>query len=435
MRIRNLLLLGSILAGQATHLHGQQAPGGATCLSVYQSQFPGVAAPPESVACYTLAGAVVVSLTDSLYLVDIDAAVSPRDLQQTNSGDAATGGTVAQGEAVPTVQPMAIGGGSVAAVGSDAGANAITALTINPAIFFTTPGSREATAKWSRLTDVTVFFPVDGLDQDDDGSVDYFGVRLRVNMTGVAAGSKIMREARKALVGLLKGEEEQTAALAETFRGAPNLEACVAGLLSTTKDAGAIGRDCGAGVRVKIDEEKYRQFRRQLATVREEADAKYVGLDLRLDVGDPTLGVVPNASATRLTAGLAFGRQFVGQNPQAASAGIKGRLGMHYTDLHDLDETNFAIDGGLGFEARRAVEMQRSVILSGGFEFRFGGAEQFRSELQTDFLIFRASLAVPITDAAGLSVSVGAPLIGDDVSPSLSIKANWGLLLPKLGLP
>ncbi len=401
------------------------------CDSVYTARFgmrPGI-----EDACFALAVSVVDMLTADLY-VNVDSAISPRDLQQTNSGDAATSGSVAQGEVVPTAQPMAIGGGSVAATGSDAGTSAITALTINPAIFFTSSEARETIAKWSRLTDATVFFPVDGLDQNDDGEIDYFGVRLRVNMTGLSAGGRIMQQAREKFLGLLEIEARNARRLADLLEAAPELEACITALTGVASAQSRV-RACGADFRIQLDPSQYEAFRRNLTSIRERADARYLGFDLRLDVGDPTLGAVPDAAATAITSGLAFGQQFVGKDALAASFGVKGRLGVHFSDLHDIDETHFALDGGLAFEARRLVEPQRPILLAGGFEFRYGNAEQFRSELQTDFLVFRASLNVPLANVAGVSVNVRAPLIGESISPTLSVNVNWGVLLPKLGLP
>jgi hypothetical protein len=408
----------------------------AACGAALQRNFPGTIALdtlPEQATCFVLAVAVGDSLRSHLFF---DSLLSPRDLQQTNGGDAATGGSLAQGEPVPTVQPMAIGGGAVAAVGSDAGTDAITALTLNPGIFFTTPRNRDETARVIRLSDMTVFFPVNELDRDDDGDVDYFGLRIRVNATGLSAGSRLMSEARRKFEILLRQEATDADRLAAVLGEAPNVAGCVDALLAQVDAAAAIAAACGEDVRPRIDADAYERFRTDLASLREEIDSKYFGLDLRLDVGDPTLGAVPDAAGTSLTGSVAVGKQYVGGDMERASVGLKGRLGVRYTDLEDIDETSFAVDGGLAFDVRRPVTEMRSVTLSGGFEFRFGDATQeVEAQLQSDFLVFRASLAVPITNATGISVNVAAPLIGDEISPTLSINGNWALLLPELLSP
>lgn len=422
-RVLPALLLGAAAVAEA------QGPQTQQCADQLASRFN--VTDPTSDPCFTLAGVVMFQQTERLYLgPDAAERLSPRDLQQTNAGDAATGGSVAQAEAVPTVQPMAAGGGSISAVGSDAGAHAITALTLNPAIFFTGSEPSTALAQYSRLSDLTVFFPVDGLDQDQDGDVDYFGIRVRVNVTGLSAGSDLMAKAREMFGTLVQQEALYVEWLAEVLQNTPVVEACVTALLASQLDRAAVQQSCATDVAATLDADAYRAFHDQLAAVREEVDSRYFGLDVRLDVGDPTLGAVPNASATAITGGLAFGKQFVGQRPDDASAGLKARLGLRYTDLEDLDEQSFAVDGGVAFEARRPVDLRRIVTLSGGFEFRFGDADRAEAELQTDFLVFRAALKVPVSDGTGVSIAVGAPLIGERISPSLSVNAHWGLLLP-----
>jgi hypothetical protein len=95
----------------------------------------------------------------------------PRDFQSRATGNAGTAGAPSQGEAVPSVQPLALAGGSLAAVGSEGGTDAIAAFTINPAILFG-PQDETHAAALSRLLDLTVLAPVNDLDRDQDGKID-----------------------------------------------------------------------------------------------------------------------------------------------------------------------------------------------------------------------------------------------------------------------
>lgn len=381
--------------------------------------------------CFQLAGIVVIDLTDQFYgTVDVETVVSPRDIQPTTSGGAGPAGSPAQGDAVPTSQPLALAGGSVAAVGTDAGADAITSITINPAIFFTSPADIDAAAKYTRLTDLTVFFPVSGLDGDDDGDIDYFGIRWRVNMTGVARGNDILERAQEKLEDILRQEFQSIERIESLLAAADDPKACVEALLGRNDNA---DQPCdGAAIVASLDRSKYEEFRHTLAAIREEADSKFIGLDIRIDVGDPTLGAVPGAEGISLLGGIAFGKQFVGDDPAAGSAGVKGRLGLRYVDLKNIDQTDFALDGGLAFEARRPLGDTQSARLSGGFEFRYGDVGANDALLQSDYLLFRAAVAVPVAGGTAVSISVAAPLIGD-VSPTLSVNLDWGLLLPEIG--
>jgi hypothetical protein len=376
-------------------------------------------------SCATLATQIVDNATRLLYQPE------PRDLQNQNA-KAATGGSLAQAEAVPSVEPLAVGGASLAAVGADSGAKAIVALTLNPSIFLTSPRNAEQIARASRIADLTVLFPVDDLDRDKDGNVDYFGARLRLNITGSKSGGKIVK-AGQAFLQAVQGEGEFRKRLIELFKAAANVETCVDALLAQEHDETSITEQCGRGALWAPDRDTSDAMRKAMAEARAEADSRYLGLDLRMDFGDPTLGAVKDASATSINAGLALGRQFLGANPAAATAGVKARLGVRYTDLKDLHNTSFAVDGGLGFEARRPLDQDQAAVLSAGFEFRYGGEKGVEEALQTNFTVFRAALAIPVAGATALSIAVGAPIDGP-ISPTLSVNFNWGLLLPKLGL-
>jgi hypothetical protein len=386
-------------------------------------------------SCYVLAGTIVGELGAQLIL---DPSLAPgiflRDLQPAQEGRAGAGGSLARSEVVPAAQPMAIGGGSLSAVGSDAGSDAITALTFNPAIFYGSDRSGESVASNSRLADLTVFFPMDELDRDDDGTVDYFGLQMRVNFTGLGAGRELFAAA-EGLRDLTVIETSETERLDLALRGleAGQIAECVERLGDPSATAEQVVASCGADVRPNLDLPTYAEFRQSLAPLREQADSRYFGLDVRMDFGDPTLGAVAGADAVSIDAGVAVGRQFVGTEPMAPSAGVRLRGGVRYTDLRDLGETSFALAGGLGFVLRRPVDFDKALSLSGGFELRFGGADEaLEAALQSDFVVFRAALSVPVTDQTAVTVSFAQPLVGDGISQTLSVTGDWRLLLPMI---
>jgi hypothetical protein len=371
--------------------------------------------------CLVLAGHMVDSLTQLLY------APAPRDVQSDVTG-AATAGSLAQSEPVPGVQPLGVGGASVAAVGSDSGAKAIVALTVNPAIFFTSLDKTEEIARVSRIADLTVLFPVDDLDRDKDGRVDYFGSRLRLNFTGSKAGGAVLKKVGEELQKLVGEETDLAFAIEKLLASAPNVGNCYDALLAEEANKARIAGQCGTQFAVEIDEKRYESFRQRMA----DADSKYFGLDLRFDFGDPTLGAVDNARATSIDSGLAWGRQFLGADPSGPSLGLKARGGARYTHLTDIEETSYAFDGAFGLEGRRPLEQGQVITTSAGLEFRYGGEDATEDELQTNYTVFRAALAVPLAGMTGLTVAVAAPIDGP-ISPALSVNFNWGLLLPKKG--
>jgi hypothetical protein len=271
-------------------------------------------------------------------------------------------------------------------VGSDAGANAVAAVTLNPSVFLTSARDPREAATWSRFGDLTVFFPVDGLDRDNDGKVDYFGARTRLNLAGPAAGSRILRAAGRAFAALVQEETDLADRITRALLEGPDPDGCIAALDTKTLDGAAVLEACGDALELTLDPREMRRLQQALEAARAEADAGYLGLDLRLDVGDPTLGAVAGASGTRLFGGLALGRRLQRSQPEAPS---------------------------FGFRAGNPPDLS------------------LEEEFEANFLMFRFGIDVPLTAANTVSLSVGAPLVGD-LSPSIAVSANWSLLLSSI---
>jgi len=365
-------------SAQAQRTEAQANP---LCLQVLQAR--GI----STGTCRTLATQIIDAVTEKLYRME------PRDAQNTGAR-AATGGALSQSEAVPDAQPVAVGGASVAAVGTDSGARSIVALTINPAIFLTSPKDREGITRSTRIADLTVLLPVNDLDRDKDGVVDYVGARLRLNFTGAASGRRIL-DAGTAFLKTVQAQADQVNEIHRAFLRAADITACAEALADDETDAGDVTQACGGPVDLRADPALYRTMRDEIAAARAEADARYFGLDLRADFGDPTLGAVEHASATAINAGFAWGRRLIGDDPLATTAGIRARAGLRYAHLRDLGNTSFAFDGGLGFEFRRPLDESSEAVVSAGFEFRYGGAGEVEEELQTNYTVFRAAITIP----------------------------------------
>jgi hypothetical protein len=361
-------------------------------------------------------------------------ALSLRDLQPALEGTASAAGSLAQSEVVAGARPMAIGGGSLSAVGSDAGSDAIAALTFNPAIFYGSDRSGETVARSSRLADVTVYFPMDELDRNADGGLDYFGLQVRVNLAGLGAGTRLWAAAEGLRdVTVIETRETERLELALRALDATRIEACVGQVGDGSATIESVVAACGADLRPDLDLPTYEGLRRSLVALREQADSRYFGLDLRLDIGDPTLGAVPAADGIALNGGVAYGQQFVGDEAMAPSAGVRLRAGARYSDLEEVGESSLSLDGGLGVVLRRPVDFDKAVTLSGGLELRFGGVEDaLEAAARTDYLMLRAALSVPVTDQIAITVSFAQPLVGDAVSQTLSVSGDWRLHLPSL---
>lgn len=413
---RALVLAAALVACGASSVAAQQADSIACMEALTKRRIDGSRSGDP---CFVLANQVVTNVTARAF-------IPPRAVQSSAAGIAAAAGTPAQVSAAPTIQPTPLVSTNLAAAAQDSGVAVITSVSINPAMLVSSTQDPVEIARLSRLLDLTFFFPVDGLDQDDDGALDYGGVRLRLNLTGPAQA----KEVGAALTAIVRDELRMANVVTEVLRGATDPDACATRLSDEDATQEAIATACGVGVDRAFDTAPYTALRAAAARAREQADARYLGLDLRYDAGDPSLGTIRNASATALQAGLGFGRRF-DPSIDGADTGLRARLGVRYVELRDTALTDWQIDGGIAFEMTRLMQAQR-LDLSAGFEFRYSGKEDDAQILRTRYAEFRAGLFVPLAGAAGIAVSVSAPLTGD-VSPVLSVSGNWQQLLA--GLP
>ena len=407
--MRWLLVLGG-LGAVSPAVRAQERPAAepdSACAAVLRSRgHPGS-------SCRSLAVAIVTRATERMYRPD------PRDLQHT-APRPALAGSAAQSEAVPGVQPLAVSGVSLAAAGTDSGARSLVAITLNPAVLFVSPGDAEAIAAASRIADLTLLLPVDDLDRNGDGRVDYVGARFRLNLVGASAGRRV-REAGRAFLRAVQAEADLVNEVLGALRRTESPESCGAELLEARSSRTRRVRRCGGEVGLEPDSAVYREMRERIRAAREEADARYLGLEVRADFGDPLLsGRVPDRT-TALSAGLGFGRRVSG-NGDGTAAGFRGRAGLRYTHLPDPGPASFGFDGGVGFELARPINDTDLVTASAGLEFRYGG------KAPEDYTVIRFGFAVPVAGGAGVAVAFSAPLDGE-ISSTLSVSFNWSLLL------
>lgn len=368
--------------------------------------------------CHELAVAAVSDRTSRYW-------VSPRDVQSGVGGSAAPAGSPAQGSAVPSTMPTALAATTVAAVAHDSGTTTITAISLNPMILFSASGDPLEIARLSRLLDITLFVPVDGLDEDDDGRIDYAGARLRINLMAGSQSHDLLDRLSEAV----RAEMDLASLIEPMLIEATDPGRCVASLNASEATTAVVTESCDGPLPLRVDEARYTGLRAAMREAREAADARYLGLDLRVDTGDPVFGTAHHAPGTSLVAAVAAGRRITDATG-GASTGIRGRVGARYVTLRDTTVTDWQLDGGLAFEASRPVEDQR-IELSLGLEFRFSGNRTSAEVLRTRYAEIRGGITVPIAGASAVVVSLSAPIWGD-VSPTLSVSGNWRQLLGAL---
>jgi len=426
-RLGLLLLLGTIAGGR---LHAQARD------SLCGAALTSLAGRALGSSCKSLSAFIVDALTESRFAPEAKKAgpVAPRDVQPAASGDAGGAGSLAQGEAVPGVRPVALAGGTVSAVGTGAGTRAITSIALNPLVLLGNLNDPKAVAGPSRFADLTLLLPIDKLDGNKDGRIDYFGVRARINVLGLKAGDTLFKQVEAAANLAMEQDVKLSVVIRQALESAPegSVKECAQALLKATPGETISSADCGAPVSFGLDSAAVVKLREKTRALREAADRDYFGLDLRLDSGDPTLGDSLGRDATSLLAGLAWGRKLTGTG--GSEFGVKLRLGARYVSLRDTSATKLGADGGLGFELTRRLNEQ-TIRIDAGLEFGYGNADKdLRVPLQTDFLTFRGSLSIPLANSTNVSVTLSAPVYGKQ-SPTLSVSGNWAMLLSALAGP
>lgn len=417
------LLLTSEAAGQSRN---------ALCSTQLQRLAPGVTGGADP--CQDLAAAVVAPRQEKVILAALASALETlpeRDFQSRATSQPATAGAVGQGDAAATVQPLAIAGGSVAAVGSEGGNNAVTALTLNPAIFWRPSRSQIERANDARISDLTILLPLSRLDADGDGDVDYFGARLRLNLLGRLE----LEELNQQVGNLAQYTTDVIDALAAQFRETARLRECVDAYGS---DAAAerIIQACGQVSAVAFEPANLDRFRGAISQVRAQADARYLGVDARFDRGDPSLGATPGMAGSALFLGLAYGSRTDPELNPAAGFGYHLRAGIinvvrDDATLPDSVRAKASLDAALALDYTYPSTFQ-PLKASLGLEFRRGDAPAIAAkELRTDYLTYRLSLDIPITAGNTIAVSFAKPVMGEG-KPTLSLNANWQLLASSL---
>lgn len=385
--------------------------------------------------CASLA-TFLTTILDSTYRAglrsDTAVRVTPRKLQSVRSGAANISGVPGQAEAAPTAQPSPLASASISGAGTDDGTKAIAAISVNPVTLFGGTDT-EAAARWSRFADLSVLVPVSNAGATP-GRLGYFGVRARLNFTGVDAGDGLLKEVDSAFARAISEQANLTKHLKTALESLPDslaIAQCAQAVLGSRY--GESPAACRGAVTLGIRREVYDTLQHALLRAREKADSRYFGLDLRFDTGDPTLARDPAKEVTALQAGLAFGRRSLKADPRELALALQGRLGVRYSDPKTPDDSVvWSLDGALGLETSRLMVNDQPVRFTAGLEFRYANKPDAVAERnQTDYLVVRGGLAIPLVGGTSVSIGFTGPLTGD-VSPDLSVNFNWGLLMPTL---
>lgn len=381
-------------------------------------------------------------------LPPLDELVSPRDLQSRRAFATDNSGTLSQSQATNSSEPIPLVAGGASALGTDGGVDGISAISINPALFLTDINSTEETSKWSRVADLTILFPFNDLagtvgstDENSNNTIRYVGARSRINISALSQGDQVYKKVQQAYTAINR-TSAITSELIESIltnyppdHGNTRFSTCVDAFIRAARghtEPSVLKLICDADFAFPDMGAQLANLNNSLEAAVAEAEKQHFGLNLGVDFGDPTLGAIPNASGTALEANLSVGRQ------TSEIGRMQGRLGFRFQDLDAYENDTIAsIQGGLGYELRKNLGFQQ-FTLSGGLDFRFNISGKpadiplYTQLFQTDYAYFRFSLSIPITELYQITVNYGAPIYGE-LGPTMSINANWRMLLPDLG--
>jgi hypothetical protein len=336
-----------------------------------------------------------------------------------------TAGSPAQIDPVADVRPVSLAGGAISLVAAKAGTRAITAVNINPlGLQSGERGDGERFAGESRLFDLTLLLPFDlqkPLSQQDSSSLDFAGIRARVDLTALSKGDEVLEAVKAAYDKAAVDTGLVTEALRELLRTAE--KASLAGAcfdaVSAQRDKSAIEKACASQPPDLnlYDTKTEIELREAFKKARNKADDYYFGLDLRADIGRG-LGTTTSTGTkgSVLSAALAYGVRF---DP----ADFKVRAGIHYWRPSDGDGV-FSVEGGASFGWSSNTPSGR-VSVSFGAETRYTKSSK---PLEENFLDFRVGVEVPLTSGGALGVGVAVPVWSDTASPRLVVSGDFGLL-------
>lgn len=363
--------------------------------------------------------------------------LTPRDFQIPQGQVGHNAGLPTQGGSAPSIQSVGLAGGNLASVGTERGPRTLATTVLNPASLFGGPHDQidgsdandqdSLSVALSNHGDVTLIVPIQDVEEGE--ALDYLGMRTRINVTSLVQGVESFEQVEEQWLSTLRSAGDVTNQIYAALTRADDLAACAEALLRVPKTGiQAANPACNAEFEpLSLTEDDYATLRSLTRKALAEADEEYFGLDLRLDVGNPTLGAADSARGKRLFTGLAWGRRY----GPALSARTEIRLhgGVRYVDLNATDTAIFAAEGGLDLGFSKRVDKQR-LQGSVGLSFSAGSVQEaFEEAAETNHLRARMSLDVPVGRNYGLSVNFATPLVGE-ATTTLSVTTNWHLLLP-----
>ena len=324
-------------------------------------------------------------------------------------------GTAAQIQAAPAIQPVPLTGGSLSFVQQEAGARVLGGISINPAALRAETASEYAAA--ARGSDLSVYLPIDLLDESL--SLDNIGIRWRQTLRSDESATAAIDLARPAYDQLNVPEGVLIGQVTTLLSQAVNKPACLSAL--KTGEATTIEEGCGASLPAL---KPYMMVDRgDLATLQSERgdlDATQLGLELGLDIGDPTFSGAPGRQGEHLSAEVGIGRM-------RGDFRLRARGGLRYSHLTEADLHTVWLIAAAGGDYLLSNNIDPSVV-SMGLSGKVAGAPT--GALPSNTINLDVGVMVPMRSQARFGLGLSLPIYGQETQPVLAITGDWLNLAP-----
>ena len=332
-------------------------------------------------------------------------------------------GSSAQIDPVESIQPITLAGGAIALSGTRSGTKAVGAITINP-LALASPGNVVA----GRMLDLAVSAPFD-LDQGTSQNRQYVSARLRANLTAPISAAAL--QAR--IATWLKAEGRYADSLQQVLAHARSTRKCAAYIASNQKvSREACEQDLDDADVLAARAAAYAE----IDAARRAADRYYLGMDVRLDTGDPTGPDTVGDKGTHLLGGLAAGTRL-------AQGGrwdweLRGRAAGDYFRSRDdaagpAPKPVYSFDWGAAFifSGRLEQKTKQRMAFGIGIEGRQAGGDKADArQTPTNFAYLNLMTIVPALSGGDLGLAISIPLAEEGVQRGtvISLSTDLGLL-------